>query len=620
MKKLILFNIFLSLFLPACLFADEEVRFHASVNKTLLDVEDTLILTLTVAGTQNVQPPEIPAIEGFNLLYGPSIATQTSIINGEVTTSRSFEYGFSPSKEGTFTIPAVEVLYKGRRYKSDPITVEVQKGIARQEPGREAQEGEEAAAPKGPTDAEIAQRLFVELSVDKTEAVLNEQIILTFRFYRSLAVDDLNYLPPSTQGFLEEELGKQKNYRKVINGIEYEVIELKKALFPVTTGRLEITPAKLTCNLIMRAPSQQRRRSGSIFDEFFGDPFSDSFFGGRYVKRPVAMASKPVTIEVKPLPAEEKPPTFDGAVGEFDLEAEAKPREVSVGDPITLQMKIKGRGNLQGIKAPTLLVDLSLFKTYEPEGKTQILDRESGIAGEKVFEKVLIPNDEKIREIPAVEFSYFDPTERRYQTKRAGPFPIKVKPGAPKESIIQVIPVVGEGKKEITLLEKDIFYIKPSLGRVYPTGERFFHSPLFYGFIPLPLLFFALWVWQIRRLMLQADPLLAKATLAAKAALPYLKLAAKARDPKEICSLVEKSLAVYLSGKLKLAAGAVTLDNILPILEKKGMKEEALQQLRELFQTCDLGRFAAAATLRKPAGQLIAETKMWIAQAERVLK
>ena len=500
----------------------EEIDFTASVNKRVLSTQETLVLTLVVSGAKNVSTPTIEPLVGFNLLYGPSLGSQTQIINGVVNTKRIFEYGFSPSRSGTFMIPSYEVSANGRIFKTDPIQVEVKKAVA------ETKRPQGKTTPQGLSEEELAERIFVELVTDKDEVVVNEQVILTFRFYRNIAIDGLKYQPSATKGFLEEDLGKQRNFRKVINGIEYEVVELKKALFPVTSGVLEISPAKLQCNILFKVPSR-RRRTGDVFDSFFDDAFSDSLFGGRYSRYPVSLNSNPISLTVKPLPELGKPVPFSGAVGEYGFSVEVKPSEVAAGDPVTLTMKVTGVGNLKNIKAPTFKGNVDSFKIYEPESKTNILNRQKRIYGEKTFEIVLVPKEEDVQEIPAIEFNYFNPDQSQYRVLSKGPFPLKV---LPPQNLIQLMePTLTVNKEGVQLLVKDIFYIKTSLGNVAEVKPRYFKQPQFYISLSLPaLLYFCVLLWSRRQERLRVDTAYARSTQAASQAKQLLKKAQLATD------------------------------------------------------------------------------------------
>jgi len=611
MKKRAL--LFISLFLLFSSVARaEEIDFTASVNKRVLSTQETLVLTLVVSGAQNVSTPAIDPVDGFNLISGPSIGSQTYVVNGAVSTKRIYQYNFSPTRVGTFTIPSYELTANGKSYKTDPISVEVKKGVA----STKSSVGE--TTPQGLSVEEISKKIFVELVTDKDEVVVNEQVILTFRLYRNIAVDGLNYQPSTTKGFLEEPLGKQRNFRKVIEGVEYEVVEIKKALFPVTSGGLTISSAKLKCNILFKAPSK-RRRKGDVYDSFFNDAFSDSLFGGRYSRYPIELNSDPILLTVKPLPELGKPVPFSGAIGEYTFSVQAQPSEVAAGDPVTIIMKVTGMGNLQNIKAPAFKGDIDAFKIYEPESKTKILGRANGIYGVKTFEVVLVPKEEAIQEIPAIEFSYFNPRSSTYQVLTKGPFPLKVLP--PQKILLPMEPTLIGRKEGVELLEKDIFYIKTSLGTLHEVGRRYFKQPQFYLGLGLPIfLYLGLLLWSRRQERLRVDTAYARSTQAGRQAKQMLKKAQSATNERDVCSLVEKALTNYLSHKTGLPTGTILTNGLSELLVDKGFEDEEVETLKKLFYECDYGQFAGGAGMHENAPQLVKEAQTWIQKAEKRLK
>src|SRR4051812_10911291 len=102
-------------------------------------------------------------------------------------------------------------------------------------------------------------------------------------------------------------------------------------------------------------------------DPFLSDPFFRDPFGNLTQQQRVPVLSEPITLEVKPLPPK-APPSFVGAVGNFTMATEAKPKNVGVGDPITLTTTIAGRGNFDRMNGP-ILEDENGWHKYPPSSK-----------------------------------------------------------------------------------------------------------------------------------------------------------------------------------------------------------------------------------------------------------
>ena len=103
----------------------QDIRLTATVDQNILTLGDQLRLTLTIHGTQDTAPPSFPVIEGFTLLYGPSISAQTRNVNGVVSVSKGYTYVLQPAAKGKFSIGPSTVEFEGKMYSSQPLTVEV---------------------------------------------------------------------------------------------------------------------------------------------------------------------------------------------------------------------------------------------------------------------------------------------------------------------------------------------------------------------------------------------------------------------------------------------------------------------------------------------------------------
>jgi hypothetical protein len=122
-----------------------------------------------------------------------------------------------------------------------------------------------------------------------------------------------------------------------------------------------------------------------------------------------------------------RPRDFSGAVGKFDLSAEASVAKAMRGDPITLKIKITGQGNFDRVTTNGL-VSSAAWKGYKPNSRFEPAESD-GFADTKVFEQAIVPTQSGSSVIPALSFSYFDPDARIYVTKTTSPIPIEIAPG-----------------------------------------------------------------------------------------------------------------------------------------------------------------------------------------------
>jgi hypothetical protein len=109
-------------------YAQGDVSFTASVDKTTLSLDDQLTLTLTVEGQmRSVPEPRLPSLEGFQV-YSSGRSQQFSLVNGQFSASVAFNYILQPTAVGKHTIGSAEITLDGQTYRTQPIEVEVLEG------------------------------------------------------------------------------------------------------------------------------------------------------------------------------------------------------------------------------------------------------------------------------------------------------------------------------------------------------------------------------------------------------------------------------------------------------------------------------------------------------------
>lgn len=604
-KILVLIILFLSVS-KLTIFA-EEIGLVSNVDKTVLTTADSINLTITVEGSANTPQPQLPSLEGFNLIFGPSVSARTTIVNGAVSVSRGYTYVLKPLSAGKFTIGAFTLQYNGKVYESNTINIEV------------LDKADNARLKDGSEDLNLSEKIFVEFVTDKNEAYTYEQVVLTFRFFyqRGLPIADLEYVEPDTKNFIKEDMGKQRQYEVIRNGIIYNVIELKTALFPVVAGSLQIMPAKVRCNLLVKSG---RRSSGN----FFGNPFFDDFFGDQQ-KYPVIRETDSIALPVKPMPEEGKPANFSGAVGVYSLEAEAKPAKVNVGDPVTITMKIKGRGNIQSISEPLLqILNKNDFRVYPSETDTAITDRNEGINGEKIFRKVIEPQNAEVAQTPGISFSFFNPESGEYKTISHDPIPVEVEAGEIEAPIRLYVRETDTNKEQSPIITKDIFPIMTNLADFTDQGKLLYKSPGLFAIFFAPIIAVAVSIFaQRRRNKLKTDVSYARnrrAQSKARKRLIKVKKFMKDTASEECYSTLSNTITEYLADKLNTTSASITPNSAAKDLEMRNVQKETVDKLIELLDLCDYGRFARDADTKKMIINAINSAEELISSLEKQLR
>ncbi len=581
MKKVFSIIIFVFMFNMISTAYAKEIEVVISVDKNRVEVGNHIRLTVGVQGAFDTEIPQLSVPESFTMMYGPSVSTQTTIINNVVKVFRGFTYGLSQTVLGKFKIGPVTLKYKGKTYTSNSINIEV---VERTPFEGHIDEQNDRSGKR----VDVNKMVFVELTTDKQEAYIYEEVVQYFKLYfqKGLPIDDLDYVAASTKSFLAEKLGEERRYEEVREGMLYNVIELRTALFPLVSGKIEIPPAKFKCNIIIR----QQRHRGAMFDEFMGG-------GGR--RYPVERSTEPVKLIIHPLPAVGKPENFTGAVGKYTMDVLAKPTKVKVGDPITLSINIRGEGNIQTIGEPLLAPEgMDGFKAYDSEVNVTITDRGDGIKGEKLFNKVVEPQSENVDVIPGISFSYFDPDLEKYKTLTHEPIPIEIEHSDIETPIRLTLEGSGMAKGRVKILTKDILPIMSDLYSFENQGSAVYKRPFLLAivFIIPILIVVACTYMQRQRTLLHTDVGYARKKRAMAHAQKHLSNARELLqldNSSEFYTALARSILEHIADKLNMTPAAVTSDNIYDILDKRGVSNDVIQELRQCLESCDYGRFSA---------------------------
>src|SRR6266581_3430435 len=362
-------------------------------------------LQIRVTGSRGADAPEKIAVDGLEI-YRTGTSQHFEMNNFNVTSSVVYDYTIRPLQAGTFIIPPQTIRVGGNSLRTPQLRLNVTDSLGRS--SRSSRDVQPANANK---------LVFAELIVPKKTAFVGEMVPVEIRLgfdprARPKLIDGPEI---AGQGFTAQKLQQSGENLETINGRSYDVVTFKTAVAAARAGKFEIGPVKAKAQVSLpRRPSTSRSRSQSPFDLFnLDDPFSDPFFAdpfGQSERRELDVESEPATFEVKPLPSN-APPTFSGAVGNFTMTTDAKPKNVQAGDPITVTSTISGRGNFDRVNAPAFEDEHGWHK-YPPSAKFK-QDDDVGISGAKSFETVISSNEKK-QFLPPFVFSYFDPLKEKY--------------------------------------------------------------------------------------------------------------------------------------------------------------------------------------------------------------
>lgn len=549
---------------------------RAELEPTHIALGEEAVLSVVVEGSGN--DPELPELHDFSVSQRGT-SSQMQFINGTFSRSKIHTFVLTPNKAGTLSIGPITLRASGKTVQSKPLQLRVQ---ATRRPGR---------ANNDPLAEPVA--LFVEASLDRSEAFVGEQIQYTLRLFHRphVRLGGLQADIPPFDDFYVHDLGQEKNQTVRLDGVAYQMIQVRKALFAQSSGTYILPEAKIIAEVLV----QQRRRRGM-------GGFSDLFSMGGQSQRRV-LTSEKIEIRIQALP---KPPKgFSGLVGDFELSATLLPTTLQPGEASTWTLRVAGTGNAHQIVSP-IVPKIERIKIYDDRPTAELGTRNGFLLGQKSFKKALVPIDaqapKEIRSIPKATLIVFDPTTETYITHTTKPAQLEVyahkdtlKPNALSSN---VQPANSQGKTPIQVTQGMPRPNRQDLD-LQPQSRLAWFVALPWAALP-PCLALLMIAWRRKQDEDQAKPQ-SKERRQAKAQLTKrvdaAKKYAKQGEQNAAWQELEQGLRAYVSAKLACEAQAFTPTEMGSVVAAAGLHPEHTAALVAFLAQVENARYSGAKTL-----------------------
>jgi hypothetical protein len=423
---------------------------------------------------------------------GVSTSQQIQIINGRQSVSIQLSWGITATEPGEFVIPPQTVVVDGQNLTTNEVKLTVENGGG--------------AFPKNDQDPsqDDAERPILQIELGKKEIYQGEVVPVNVSLYvpRQVQLRRLGLIEMEKSDFAIARFPQTNEQSStVIDGIGYYALTFRSTLSSLRTGDLKVGPANL--ELLVEVPMEGQQRG--VFPPGFGQNFPPGFFPGMSEPRKLEVKSQQVTLKVLPLPAEGRPANFSGAVGEFQMNASASPTDLTVGDPVSVDLVVAGAGNFDALNTPALVSDggwkIYPAKRFVIEGpvdqnQTPTVERKIG------YTQVIVP-EAVHASVPAFELNYFSPSQKRYVTLRTEPIALNMKPapataaaesaGAAGARVVAETPVAPPPAADPQADITDILVRPPDRSRwLAPTSTLLLRSGGFWTLQGVPVALFAL--------------------------------------------------------------------------------------------------------------------------------
>lgn len=535
-----------------------------------------VVRVVNIASFEGPSFEQVPGLE-INRLGGEQTSTNMTFINGRSTQQRTVALNFEaiPGRTGNFTIPAFTVESEGLRYSSQPIPISVAPSNA-----STMMSAVVVGAPKelyigqqGALNLEIRIKRYTDASLGIT---LDEQSTWQLLDGQS---SSWGVFGPAVQR-LAAEGRRPRGELRIIDGEEFLVYTISKVFDPISTG----VPPVGDVRIRMEYPTRLQRDRSLLLSSGI------TLAGARSISAVVTE----VDARVLPLPEGGRPKSWNGAVGEFTMMVVAKPLEVAVGEPITLTMRLMDtstNAGLDGLQAPRIAMQSEFSNGFRvpDEAAAGTVEGRS-----KVFTQTIRAVSDAVREIPPIEFAFFNPAKGEYETLLSKPIAITVKPSAIARvgDANSAEPAVGARPEFTRIAGGLVANISVEASRRTTTV-----SPGLFAFaVFLPVLGGAI-PFAFALALRRADPRLTRRTLA----MSRLERALGASmDP----ASTEAATLEFIAARLGAAGAGFSRKDAGEALQRTGVDGATVERVDRFLRDCERARYHGGEISREHALEL----------------
>lgn len=364
---------------------------HGQVTLAVSNVKDakvnqrlnlTVLLEISGENMQQETPLRMPDLSKFDII-GTASEQNTVVLDakkGDVLNQMVYQWVLTPKQSGKIKFGSVLVTVNGKIYKTEPFDINV----------RDVEKKTSVA------DNSTLNDLYLSLEVQDREVYKNESTIAILRAYSR------DYGSFRNVGNIQ--VPQQKNAR--IKPVSFAKSEIESSagmnsqvlavfmIFPSEEGNIEINPV-----------------TASISNS----------------KREAKIVSNRVKLNVKKLPAG-MPETFKNAVGKFDIAVvNNNATEVSeIQKPVNVTMKVSGAGNFGTLHLPKI-VNSNDYIFYPPKITARTTTHLNELSGVVTADYVVVPKKAGLVSINFEDFSFFNPTIKKYVDLGAKSISLNVK-------------------------------------------------------------------------------------------------------------------------------------------------------------------------------------------------
>jgi hypothetical protein len=361
---------FVAFFLALLTTSPSWAKLTATADRTLLDSNETLQLTVRFDAQVLSSEPNFDVLQRDFKILSNNRQQQYSMINGRTESYTDWKLTLQPKRIGRLLIPSI----KFKKDISDAVEITVRK-----------------ASPSNAT----GQPVYTETLIDKSAVYLQEQLLLTHRLYTSIQLTDLSIEELVIPGAIVQKSG-QNQFRKRIGNRDYIVVEMAYAVFPQTSGKLDIPAIGISAYQV-------------------GNNSQNSFFRSRGNQLIRNTQSKIIDVMAKPahIDADQWMPSSQL---QLNQQWSSSLDQLVVGEPITRTITISAKGLTGSQILPLSLKPSGDYKVYPDQAQLDEQVGSDGVTGIRRESLALVPNRQGEIVLPEISVRWWDTVNQRMQT------------------------------------------------------------------------------------------------------------------------------------------------------------------------------------------------------------
>lgn len=445
-RPLYMFWLMTFLLLSFCTAA--QVKLSAIPSKTTVQQNESFQLQFVVEGTNQIDDFTPPSFRNFEQLSGFDQTTGYTWVNGSLSEYITYTITLRPKIKGRLPIASAIVKAKGKTFTSSPIIIFVKEaGITKT---IEEERPDYYLMPNENLKDKVAKNLFIKATIDKHTCYVGEPVLATFKLFTRLDSESKIVKRPSLNGFSVVDMEQPETgifSKEMYNGKLYNCYLIRKVqLFPLQSGQLIIEPVEVE-NLVrmIRARARSTKETNTWLDAVMEKVKESEYNNGDVIQETIVLKSDSLKVNVLDVPEKNKPESFDGAVGNFSMEASLLNKSIAANDYATLRVVIKGKGNLPMITVPTVHWPNGV-DSFDAKLSEEIDKHNAPISGTKTFDIPFAVSKAGLFTIPKINFTYFDEQTKTYHTVSSDSLQLNVTAAVKRKTpVFHDEPIVKEG-------------------------------------------------------------------------------------------------------------------------------------------------------------------------------